>query len=173
MITNKWLVVLISTLVLGFGLGADNEQVKIGVVDLDQAIGSTAGGKAAREELERKMREAELDAQPMIERYQQLADDYQKKRVVLSPEKLREMELDITELQNQIKLKESELQNRLQLDRQRLVEPLIEKLGAIVNEVGREQGFSLILVRGAPGVMYYKEALDITDEVIKRFNSEN
>ena len=105
--------------------------------------------------------------------YQQLADEYQKKRVVLSPEKLREMELDLTELQNQIKLKESELQNRLQLDRQRLVEPLVEKLGAIVSEVGRDEGFSLILVRGAPGVMYYKEALDITDIVIKRFNKEN
>ncbi|MFP6639393.1 MAG: OmpH family outer membrane protein [Myxococcota bacterium] len=173
MITNKWLVVLISTLVLGFGLAAEQEGVKLGVVDLDQAIGSTAEGKAAREELERKMREAELDAQPMIERYQEIADEYQKKRVVLSPEKLREMELDITELQNQIKLKESELQNRLQLDRQRLVEPLMEKLGAIVAEMGREEGFSLILVRGAPGVMYYKEALDITDQVIKRFNAES
>lgn len=173
MITKRWLVVLISTLMLGFGLAAEQDGVKIGVVDLDQAIGSTQGGKDAREELERKMREAELDAQPMIERYQQLADDYQKKRVVLSPEKLREMELDITELQNQIKLKESELQNRLQLDRQRLVEPLVERLGAIVNELGREEGFSLILVRGAPGVMYYKEALDITELVIKRFNTES
>ena len=173
MTMKKWLVVLISVLALGFGLAADDNGVKIGIVDLDLAIGSTEGGKTAREELERKMREAEIDAQPMIERYQQLADEYQKKRVVLSPEKLREMELDLTELQNQIKLKESELQNRLQLDRQRLVEPLVEKLSAIVNEVGRDKGFSLILVRGAPGVMYYKEALDITDAVIERFNKES
>ena len=173
MSSNKWMAVFISVLVLGFGLGADTEGTKIGVVDPEQAIGSTEEGKAARDEIERKMREAELDAQPMIERYQALADDYQKKRVVLSPEKLREMELDITELQNQIKLKESELQNRLQLDQQRLVGPLMEKLASIVNEIGREQGFSLILVRGAPGVIYYKEALDITDVVIERFNKED
>ena len=42
-----------------------------------------------------------------------------------------------------------------------------------MNEIGREQGFSLILVRGAPGVIYYKEALDITDVVIERFNKQD
>ena len=170
--TNMWRTILIMVLVLGWGIAATAEEVKIGVVDLDQAIGATAEGKAAREELERKMRGAELDAQPMIDRYRALTEEYQKKSVVLSPEKLREMQLDITELENQIKLKESELQNRLQLDRQRLVEPLMQKLQVTVNEVGRESGFSLILIRGAPGVLYYKEALDITDVVIEQFNKD-
>jgi hypothetical protein len=38
--------------------------------------------------------------------------------------------------------------------------------------VGRDNGFALILIRGAPGVLYYKEALDITDVVIERFNKD-
>ena len=172
MTRNVLRAAVIMVLVLGWGMATNAEDIKIGVVDLDQAIGATAEGKAAREELERKMREAELDAQPMIERYRALTEDYQKKSVVLSPEKLREMQLDITELENQIKLKESELQNRLQLDRQRLVEPLMQKLQLTVNEVGRDKGFSLILIRGAPGVLYYKEALDITETVIEQFNKD-
>ncbi|MEE3328214.1 MAG: OmpH family outer membrane protein [Myxococcota bacterium] len=172
MTRNVLRAAVIMVLVLGWGMATNAEDIKIGVVDLDQAIGATAEGKAAREELERKMREAELDAQPMIERYRTLTEEYQKKSVVLSPEKLREMQLDITELENQIKLKESELQNRLQLDRQRLVEPLMQKLQLTVNEVGRDKGFSLILIRGAPGVLYYKEALDITETVIEQFNKD-
>ena len=172
MTRNVWRAAVIMVLVLGWGMAAQAQDMKIGVVDLDQAIGATAEGKAAREELERKMRDAELDAQPMIERYRSLTEEYQKKSVVLSPEKLREMQLDITELENQIKLKESELQNRLQLDRQRLVEPLMQKLQATVDQVGRENGYSLVLIRGAPGVLYYKEALDITDLVIEQFNKD-
>jgi outer membrane protein len=169
---NIWRAAVIMMLVLGLGMTAQAEDTKIGFVDLDQAIGATAEGKAAREELERKMREAELDMKPMMERYQALGEEYQKKSVVLSPEKLREMQLDITELENQLKLKQSEFENRLQLDRQRLVEPLMQRLQLTVNEVGRDQGFSLILIRGAPGVLYYKEALDITDVVIEQFNKE-
>ena len=172
MTRNVWRAAVIMVLVLGWGMAAQAQDMKIGVVDLDQAIGATAEGKAAREELERKMRDAELDAQPMIERYRSLTEEYQKKSVVLSPEKLREMQLDITELENQIKLKESELQNRLQLDRQRLVEPLMQKLQATVDQVGRDKGYSLVLIRGAPGVLYYKEALDITDLDIEQFNKD-
>jgi outer membrane protein len=169
---DKVIVIALALLVLGWGLGADDKGLRIGVVDLDQAVGATTEGKAARDELERKKREAELELQPMSEQYQKLADEYQKKRVVLSPDKLREMELDITELQSRIELKQQELQQRLRVDFERLVGPLREKLVKVVNDIGREEGFSLILMRNMPGIMYTREALDITDLVIKKFNAE-
>ena len=167
---DKVIVIALALLVLGWGLGADDKGLRIGIVDLDQAVGATTEGKAARDELERKKREAELELQPMSEQYQKLADEYQKKRVVLSPDKLREMELDITELQSRIELKQQELQQRLRVDFERLVGPLREKLVKVVNDIGREEGFSLILMRNMPGIMYTREALDITDLVIKKFN---
>lgn len=167
---DKLIVIAISLLVLGLGSEAGAKDMKIGIVDLDQAVGATKEGKAAREELEKKKREAELELQPMIERYQQLTDDYQKKRVVLSPEKLREMELDITELQSRLELKQSEVQSRLRVDFERLVGPLREKLARVVDEVGREDDYSLILMRNTPGVMFAKESMDITELVIKKFN---
>lgn len=167
---NKVIVIIVAFLALGWGLGAEKDGVKIGIVDLDQAVGATEEGKAARDELERKKREAELELQPMIERYQELADEYQKKRVVLSPEKLRAMELDITELESRLKLKQEEVQNRLRVDFERLVGPLREKLVKVVSDVGREEGFSLIMMRNMPGIMYAREALDVTDIVIKKFD---
>ncbi len=168
---TKAIVLVLAALVLGFGLGADDNGVKIGMVDLDQAVVATEGGKAARDELERKKREAELELQPMIERYQELTGEYQQKRVLLAPEKLREMELDITELQSRIELKQTEVQNRLRVDFERLIGPLRERLVEVVNQIGRDEGFTLILMRNTPGVMYSREALDITDTVIEKFNT--
>ena len=121
---NKAMVIAIAVLAFGWGLGAEDQAVKIGIVDIDQAIGASGAGKAAREELDQKKREAELELQPMVERYQELAGEYQKKRVVLSDEKRREMEVDITELQNRIELKQSEAQTRLRMDFERLITPL-------------------------------------------------
>jgi outer membrane protein len=169
---NKAIVIVISALVLGWGLGAEDKGVKIGVVDLDQAVVSTEGGKAARDELERKKRTAESELQPMIERYQELTTEYQNKRVVLAKDKLREMELDIGELQNRIELKQTEVQNRLRIDFERLIGPLRERLLTVVNDVGREEGYSIIMMRNTPGIMYTREALDITDLIIKRFNKD-
>ena len=42
-----------------WGTAAQDEPIKIGIVDIDQAISSTDEGKAAREEFARKQREAE------------------------------------------------------------------------------------------------------------------
>jgi len=163
---NKAMVIAIAVLALGWGLAAEDQAVKIGIVDIDQAIGASGAGKAAREELDQKKREAELELQPMVERYQELAGEYQKKRVVLSDEKRREMEVDITELQNRIELKQSEAQTRLRMDFERLITPLQQQLDKAVAKVGRDGGYSLILVRGQPPILYSREALDITDLVI-------
>jgi outer membrane protein len=163
---NKAMVIAIAVLALGWGLAAEDQAVKIGIVDIDQAIGASGSGKAAREELDQKKREAELELQPMVERYQELAGEYQKKRVVLSDEKRREMEVDITELQNRIELKQSEAQTRLRMDFERLITPLQQQLDKAVAKVGRDGGYSLILVRGQPPILYSREALDITDLVI-------
>ena len=39
--------------------------------------------------------------------------------------------------------------------------------------IGRDQGFTMIGERGTPGLLYSREALDITDLVIKRFNRKS
>jgi Skp family chaperone for outer membrane proteins len=58
------------------------------------------------------------------------------------------------------------------VDQERLVAPLRKKLIEIVESIGRDQGFTMIVERGTPGLLYSREALDITDMVIKRFNSK-
>ena len=76
------------------------------------------------------------------------------------------MEVDITELQNRIELKQSEAQTRLRMEFERLFAPLQQELDKAVAQVGRDGGFSLILVRGQPPILYSREALDVTDRII-------
>ena len=54
---NRTLVVAAAIALLGWGVGAIDEKLTIGVVDLDQAITSTNEGRAAREEFDRKLAE--------------------------------------------------------------------------------------------------------------------
>ncbi len=150
--------------------GAQDEPLKVGVVDLDQAINATEQGKQAREELARKQREAEAQVQPLIDRYKDLQEEVKSKRFVLSEEALFQKQLDLAELQNQIQNKLKEIEGQLKVDRERLEAPLRNKLGSIVEEIGKTQGFTLILARGSPGLLYTREALDITDLVIEKFN---
>ena len=69
---NKAIVLFGLASVLLWGTAAQDEPIKIGIVDIDQAISSTEEGKAAREEFARKQREAECKIHPMVDRYREL-----------------------------------------------------------------------------------------------------
>ena len=154
------------------GVAAAQEVVKIAVVDLDQAINATDQGKKAREELQGKQKQAEGQLKPMYDRGKALAEEIQSKRFVLSEDALRQKQLDLAEIQSNLRSKGAELEGQFKVDYERLVGPLRDKLLGIIAELGKEQGYSLILERNMNGVVYSKEALDITDQVVQRFNKK-
>ena len=170
---HKALLLLALGALLVWGTAADHEPVKIGVVDIDQAISSTDEGKAAREEFARKQRDAEAKIQPLVERYRELEGDLKAKKFVLSDEALFQKQLDLAEMRNQIQNKMKELEGQLQVDQKRLEGPLTKKLVEIIEEAGKTRGFTLILRRGAPGVLYSREAIDITDIIIEKYNQKS
>ncbi len=170
---NKAVLILGLASVLLWGTAAQDEPIKIGIVDIDQAISSTEEGKAAREEFARKQRDAEAQLQPMYERYKALEDEIKAKKFVLSDEALFQKQLDLAEMRNQIQNKMKELEGQLQVDQKRLEGPLTAKLVDIIEEIGKTRGFTMILRRGTPGVLYTREALDITDLVIEKYNAKS
>jgi len=166
----RWLVFMVGFITWA-GL-ARAEELKIAVVDLDQAINATDQGKKAKEELSRKAHDAESQLKPLADKGKALSDELQSKRFVLSDDALRQKQLDMAEIENQYRTKAAELQGQFKVDEERLVGPLRAKLLDIVQEIGKTEGFSLILERGANGLVYSREALDITDQVIKKFNKK-
>lgn len=169
---SKAIVLLGLAAVLAWGTAASDEPIRLAVVDLDQALNSTEEGKAAREELARKQREAEAKVQPRIERFQELQEELKSKKFVLSEEALYQRQLDLIELKNEIESEMKELEGKFKVDQERIVGPLRKKLVDIVQEIGRQEGFTLIVERGTPGLLYSREALDITDSVIAEFNKK-
>ena len=169
---HKATLLLALAALLVVGTAAQDEPVKIGVVDIDQAISSTEEGKAAREEFARKQREAEAKIQPLVERYRGLEEDLKAKKFVLSDDALFQKQLDLAEMRNQIQNKMKELEGQLQVDQKRLEGPLTKKLVEIIEDAGKSRGFTMILRRGTPGVLYTREALDITDIIIEKYNQK-
>jgi outer membrane protein len=169
---SKTIVLLGLAAVLTWGTAADDEPIRIAVVDLDQALNSTDEGKTARDELARKQREAEGKVQPRIDRFKELQEELKSKKFVLSEEALYQRQLDLIELKNEIESSMKELEGKLKVDQERIVGPLRKKMIDIVQGIGRDQGFTLIVERGTPGLLYSREALDITDTVIDKFNQK-
>lgn len=80
---------------------------------------------------------------------------------------------EVLELRNRIDGKIKELEGQLKIAQGRLEAPLIAKLREAMNEIGKEQGVALIFDRSTPGLVYVGQALDLTDQVIARFEAKD
>jgi outer membrane protein len=159
-------------LVLAWSLGATDDPVKVGFVDVEQVLATADSGKAAREELERKSRDAQGRLAPIAEQLEAMQKELQAKQFVMSEDAVRAKQLDMVEIKNRYETKAKEEEGQFKIDQQRLIGPLIEKLESVIKEVGRDNQFSVILRLDAPSLVYHREALDITDLVIKNFNGK-
>jgi outer membrane protein len=159
-------------LLLGWGLGATDDPVKVGFVDVEQVLASVDKGKAAREELERKSRDAQGRLAPLVEQLEAMQKELQAKQFVMSEEAVRTKQLDLVELKNRYETKAKEEEGQFKVDQQRLIGPLLEQLESVIKEVGRDNQYSVIMRIDAPSLVYAREALDLTDLVIKTFNGK-
>ena len=170
--SNRVIVLLLTAALLGWGLGAQDGQVKIGIIDVQQALISTEEGKKVTADLKRKVRAAEAQIQPKIKLLQETQKELQEMQHVLSKEVLQKKQFDLMEMRTQIENQGQGMEQQLKLDQARLTQPLLQKFAEIIDEIGRSEGFSLILDRQDPGIMYSREALDITDLAVAEFNKK-
>ncbi len=169
---DKALLLVSVGLLLGWGIGATDDPVKVGFVDIEQVLVSVEEGKAARQELERKSREAQGRLAPLAEQLEAMQKELQAKQFVMSEEAVRAKQLDLVELKNRYETRAKEEEGQFKVDQQRLIGPLVEKLDSVIKEVGRDNRFSVILRIDAPSLVYAREALDITDLIVKTFNGK-
>jgi len=170
---HKAVVLLGLVAIFVWGIGASDDQVKVGVVDLDQALLSTDEGKKASDEIQRKQKEAEAQVQPLVEKYKALEEEIKSKKFVLSEDALYQKQLDLVSMRNDVESKLKQLDNDLKVDAERIRGPLVKKMIDIVKEVGKDQGYTMIFARGAGGMIYNSEAIDITDIVVQKFNKKS
>lgn len=169
---QKTLLLVAVGLLIGWGLGATEDPVKVGFVDVEQVLASVDKGKAAREELERKSRDAQARLTPLAQQLETMQKELQAKRFVMSEDAVRAKQLDLVELRNRYETKTKEEEGQFKIDQQRLIGPLLEQLESVIKEVGRDHRYSVIMRIDAPSLVYAREALDLTDLVIKTFNGK-
>ncbi len=169
---QKTLLLVAVGLLIGWGLGATEDPVKVGFVDVEQVLASVDKGKAAREELERKSRDAQARLTPLAQQLETMQKELQAKRFVMSEDAVRAKQLDLVELRNRYETKTKEEEGQFKIDQQRLIGPLLEQLESVIKEVGRDNQYSVIMRIDAPSLVYAREALDLTDLVIKTFNGK-
>ena len=156
---------------LALAPAAARAQVKLGFVDLPRALNEVEEGKAAKAQLEKEFKEKQKQLDSKQDELRKLKGDYDKQAVVMSDQAKRDKQAELERKAGETQQLFVQLQSELSRREQELTGPILEKLGNAVREIAEAEGFTAIFERSRSGVVYMPAALDVTNEVIRKYNA--
>jgi outer membrane protein len=168
-----WTVTLAGALLLGAHVArSDAAGTRIGYVDVQRVIVRSVAGVAAREQLEKDKVAMQKDVDNRKVEVDKLREEMEKKGLVLSAESRREKEETLQRKVRDLRRLAEDLEKELQKKEQAATQKILQELTGIIEKMGKERGFLLIVERRSGGVIYGDPEGDVTDEVIKLYDQE-
>ena len=144
----------------------------IGYVDLQKVLNLSNAGKKAKEQLSERVKKFQDEINKKQEDLKKLKDVLEKQGAYLSEkaksEKDREYQLGLKEFQRLTK----DAQEDLQAKDEELTRGILVEIEKVVQDYGKKNDFTIIFIRNE-SMLFANEKADVTDAVLKIFDSSN
>src|SRR5271157_2889723 len=118
---------------------------KIGLVNIQEAILSTAEGKKAMADLQKKYQPRQQEIQRLQQEIQAISDQLQKQAATLSDEEQRRLNRELEDKQKLLKRTTEDAQGEFASDRDEMFRRIGQKVVKQIDEYARQNGFSLVI----------------------------
>jgi outer membrane protein len=145
---------------------------KIGVVDFQKILETSSSGKAAQAEIKKKGRKMEADLKKRGSGIEDNKKKLEREALVMSKEMRQEKERELRININDFRTLQKKYMADFKKYENRLVNKIQKEVLEIVKTIGKKSGYLLIVERREGGALYYPDSIDITDSVIKSYNSK-
>jgi Skp family chaperone for outer membrane proteins len=170
-IKTKMFVLLAAAAAIAAAAPIAAAEVKIGVFDFQRVSEETSRGQELRGALE-KFGEGKKSAIAAKEaELKTLDDQYKAQAFSLAPEKRAQMEKDLQKKQLDLQSMRDSAQKEMQLEVNEAQSKFNDELIKVIQSLGKERGYTLVFAKEQ--VAFAADAVDMTSEVIERFNKDS
>jgi len=166
----KKLLVSVAALALATPLLAQTAPLRVAVIDVQKVLTQSSAGKVAYERLKKMQDDRITRAQKMDEEIKTLENDLNTKKMSLSEEKVNDITKQISDKKIAEQRYAQDADREVGEARDRELQALEAKIKPVIDQLGKEMGLAMIFNKFESGLVYASDAIDITDNVIKRFN---
>jgi outer membrane protein len=144
--------------------------LKVGVFDANRVSEETDEGKriAAKLSAFGEKKKAELAAKE--KEITDLRAQLDSQNLSLSPEKTQQMQKDVQRKTLELQQAQEAARSEFQIEVSEAQNKFQEQLIRVINQFGRDEGFTLVLERTTGGVAFASESVDITTAIVDKFN---
>lgn len=151
---------------------AESPSLRVAYVDLQKALQSVESGKNAKAQLEKEMNAKRVQLEKMQAQLQQEAEQFEKKAALLNEAAKTKTQMELQKKFAEFQKTAAESQMELQKRERELTKPIIDELRAIIEGIGKEKNYQLIVEKNEGAVLYAESGSDLTDAVIEKFNKK-
>ncbi len=147
------------------------QPMRIGVVDSQEVLEKSQEGKRVTAQIESKNKTLQEDLVRLDDKIRELETKLNTQRLTLSQEALSNLLSDIDKRRTERARFVEDSRRELNDLTQRLFQRLQNELVPIINEIGKEKNLDIIFDRGSSGIIFYNPAVDLTPEVIQKYDA--
>lgn len=144
-------------------------QLKIGYIDSNRIMQEFEEVRDAQAQLEKETRRLQVEYNTYVERLDSLNREFERQRLLLSNEKIREKENEIQTLYQATQAFQQQKfgpEGELYRYQAQLMAPVLDKVDAAVKKLGAERSFDYIIDAAGGALVYALPAHDLTTDVI-------
>jgi len=145
---------------------------KIGYIDVQRVLARSAAGVAAREQLEKERGTIQKDMDGRRQELEKLRDEIEKKGPLMSADARREKQEQFDRKRRDAARAADDYQKELEKKEGQLLQKVLQEVGGIIEKVGKEKNYYMIVEKRNAGVLYAANDADLTDEVIRAYDRD-
>lgn len=151
--------------------GEAQANTKLGYIDSQAILNQDPAARQAQQQFEADMARYRSEVDEMGQELQDLISRYEQQEAMLSEEARTNRQEEIRLKQTQYQQRISELEQQAGLRQAELVEPVMERITSIIEDLRSAGGYAIIFDVAAQGIIAADPALDLTPEVVRRLQA--
>ncbi|MDX1386558.1 MAG: OmpH family outer membrane protein [bacterium] len=147
------------------------QNLKIGLVNFQQALNDVEEGKRAKANLKSQFESKQQALNAKQEGLKRLKEEIEAKRAALSADAMRQKEAQYRDQFLDLQKTLAQFRQEMATKEAEVTQGIVEKLKKTVERIGKSEGYTIIFEKSQDTVLFANGATDLTAKVISAYNS--
>lgn len=146
---------------------------RIAYIDVQRVLARSVAGVAAREQLEREKAGMQKEMDGKRQELEKLRDELEKRGPLMTADARREKQETFERRRRDAARLADDFQKELEKKEQALLQKVLQEVSGVIERIGKERGYYLIVEKRGAVVLYASAEADLTEEVIRAYDRES
>jgi outer membrane protein len=147
-------------------------ELKIGYVNLQQAVTEVEEGKAARDALKKEFDQKQKMLDDKQNELKKMKEDLDKQMVVMSEEARRDKAIEFERKVNDMQQVYVQMQKDLSDREREMMKVIFDKMEVVIKDIAAAEGYAYVFEQQNAGLIVAPPQANMTAELVRRYNAK-